>query len=249
MAGRPGFLAGLRQSSASERDADGGPGLGAIDGSPGLGALPDFDPVWGTLGAAIPAGNGGWPSRSDEQTEGIVVDVELLGDGFHVSGQIDLGQFDRLSGWLNMQSGFIQVRHARQVRPGQANDADAEQRPSTLWVRLNQIVVVADQSAIQLVRSGAPIVQKQRRKVSIVTPGYELSGNIHVHAHGSVAQFLEAAGPRFLPITELTVRWLSGPARVARFPFAMVNREQLVTFLEASESPERDVERREVRSA
>jgi hypothetical protein len=210
----------------------------------------DFDPVWGSLGAPREQGNGVWPGESDEQIDGVFVDVELLGDGFHLSGQVHLGQFDRLSGWLNMQSGFIQVRHARQVRAGQANDADTDaEQAGTLWVRLNQIVVVADRSAIGQVRSGAPIVQKQRRKVSIVTRGYALSGNVHVHAHGEIAQFLEATDPRFLPITELTVRWLAGPVLVARFPFAMVNREQLVTFLEERDAPAAGVEPQEVRSA
>jgi hypothetical protein len=99
------------------------------------------------------------------------------------------------------------------------------------------------------VRPGAPIVEKLRRKVTVLARGFEIRGNVHVHAHGQIAQFLEATDPRFLPITELTVRRLSGSGPPARFSAAMVNREQFVTFLEASELPESDLERQEVRSA
>jgi hypothetical protein len=40
-----------------------------------------------------------------------------------------------------------------------------------------------------------------------------------------------------LPITDLTVRWLSDAALVARFPFAMVNGEQPLTVLDEALSP------------
>jgi hypothetical protein len=205
----------------------------------------EFDPVWGSLGAQMGRGAGDWADRDEEPTGGVVVDVEVLGDSLHLSGKIDLGQFDRLSGWLNMQSGFIRLRDARQVDAAPA--AHVEQQEGKLWVRLNQIVVIADLSVRQI-RSGAPIVEKQRRRVSILTRCFELSGNIHVHAHGEMAQFLEADS-RFLPITELTVRRLSGSGQLSRFPSAMVNREQLVTLLEDSESPEIGVDREALRSA
>jgi hypothetical protein len=211
----------------------------------GFGDQPEFDPVWGTLGAPNGQFNGGWAVVNEEPADGVVVDVELLGDGFHFSGKIHLGQFDRLSGWLNMQSGFIQLRDARHVHPG-GPSADAAQRGSALWIRLDQIVVVADRSPVQRARSGVPIVEKQRRGVSILARGFELSGNIHIHEHGQIAQFLEASDPRFLPITELTVRRISGSGLPERFASAMVNREQLLTLLEDVELPKSNVSRQEV---
>jgi hypothetical protein len=205
-----------------------------------------FDPVWGTLGAPSPTGNGGWPARNDEE-EGALVAVQLLGDGLHLLGEIHTGQFDRLSGWLNMQAGFIQVRNAVHIRPGDAPDEGHQK--GTLWVRLNQIVLVIDRSAIQQIRPGAPIVQKERREVSMLTRAFELRGGIHLPADGSMAHFLEATDPHFLPATDVTVRWMSSPAHVARFPFALVNREQLVTVVEETEQATHDLVREEVRSA
>jgi hypothetical protein len=76
------------------------------------------------------------------------------------------------------------------------------------------------------------IVQKQRRAVTVVTPGYSLHGNLHVHAHGSMKQYLESPDPRFIPLTDVNVRWLSDPSLVNRFPFGLVNREQLISVLD-----------------
>jgi hypothetical protein len=245
MAGRPGIFGGIRLGDASERDAaDGfasdGPftppvirlgdpnALGQDGGFGGRG----FDPVWGTLGAPTAQQDDPWLTSSrDEEAEGVAVDAEIFGDGFQISGQLHTGGFDRLSDWLNMQSGFIQVYEATHVHLGHTDTSDAEQKRGTMWVRLEQIVMVAERPGVPQSRPGAPVVQKQRRKVSIVTPGYSLRGCIHVHAHGSMQQFLETPDPHFLPITELTVRWLSDPELVSRFPFAMINRKQLITLL------------------
>jgi hypothetical protein len=254
MTGRPGFLASLRKSEATDPFADGGPDAGPIDGSTVagddfLGPGPAFDPIWGTLGPPTSQGNGGWPSPVEQLAEGAAVDVELLADGLHLSGRIHTGRFDRLSGWLNAQSGFIPVQNAMPVHSGETGALRSGRREAVQWVRLDQIVVVADQSAIRQVRPGAPIVQKKRRRVSIVTRAYELRGDIHVHADGDVSQFLKASEPHFLPITDLTVRWLSNPERLARFPFAMVNREQLVSLIEEAGEPASDLTDEEARSA
>ncbi len=239
MAERTGLLGGLRRGEEPDERRYGGT---VSDGRRGLPFARAGDPS----AHRGHQGGGDWGSPTFAEAEGVVVDVELLGDGFQISGQICIGRFDRLSGWLNTQSGFIQVRHVDPVPP---NDIDSGQLDRTLWVRVNQTVVIADRSAVNQVRPGAPIVEKQRRRVSVVTRGYELEGCIHVHADGDMTHFLEAADPRFLPMTDLTVRWQSNPPRVARFPFAMVNREQLVTLLEESDAPSSSLAPRQTRSA
>jgi hypothetical protein len=204
-----------------------------------FGTPPGFDPIWGSLGAPAAHADDDWLNRSAEQ-EGLSVDVEVLGNGFQISGQIHTGQFDRLSDWLNMQTGFIQVRNAWHVHLGQSQAPDPSQRKGTLWVRLNQVVLVAECAPAQQTRPGAPVVQKKKRSVSIVTPGYNLSGSIYLVAYGSISQFLESPDPHFLPVTDLAVRWLSDPAMVGRYPFALINREQMVTVLDETQSPDGD---------
>jgi hypothetical protein len=247
MSGRPGFLGGLRTADAADRDGFSGFDSNILGDQPvirlgdseapraenGFGT-PGFDPVWGTLGAPVAPSQDDWAARSEDGLDGVPVDVEVFGNGFQVSGRIYTGQFPRLSDWINMQSGFIQVHDAWHAHLGQVSTPEPDMRRGTLWVRLNQVVLVAERNPIQQVRPGAPVVQKQRRQVAIVTPGYNLKGSIHVVAYGSMTQFLESPDPHFLPLTDMTVHWLSDPAMVAKFPFAMVNREQLVTVLDQS---------------
>jgi hypothetical protein len=256
MAGRPGFLGGFRQGDASDRDADAGFGSdGLAEGTPpirlgdpdrpfenaGVGGPPGFDPVWGTLGSPDAQANDPWRANSQEaDEEGMAFDVEIFGDGFQISGQIRTGQFDRLSDWLNMKSGFIAVQEGMHVHQGNAALSGREQKRGTLWVRLDQVVMVAERANIQQARPGAPVVQKQRRKVSIVTPGYILEGSLHVHAFGSMKEYLEPTEPHFLPITEVTVHWLSDPTLVARLPFAVINRREMITILDEPSAPAED---------
>jgi hypothetical protein len=247
MAGRPGFFGGARETDAPERDPESGFGLGSLLGTApvirlgesnssrsenGFTTPPGFDPVWGTLGAPAAQGHDDWLVRGNDELEGVTVDVDIFGAGFQISGQIHTGQFDRLSDWINMQTGFIQVRDAWHVHLGQSYAPNPDQRKGTLWVKLDQVVLVSERTPIVQNRPGAPVVQKEKRKVSVVTPGYNLMGSIYVHTYGSMGQFLESPDLRFLPITELTVHWLSDAAMVARFPFAMVNRQQIVTILD-----------------
>ncbi len=113
---------------------------------------------------------------------------------------------------------------------------------------MDQIVLMAERiNAQQAKTTAAPLVQKQRRKVSIVTPGYNLRGSLHVHVNGSMKQFLQMTEPHFLPMTELTVRWLDNQRFVVHFPFAVVNREQLLTILDEPAASTGDSATRQLR--
>ena len=236
MSGRPGLFGGPRQSDVSERDAfpvDARDTFGG--GQRNGGAAPGFDPVWGTLGAPSAATGDPWVGRPrDSEESGPTVDVDIFGDGFEIAGQIRAGQFSRLSDWLNMQQGFIPVQNASIVHLGHGNLPDQDEQTGTLWLRLDKIVLVAERATVQAVRPGAVVVQKERRRVTIVTPGYSLRGHLHVHEYSSMKQVLESPDPHFLPLTELVVRKLAENTLVIRFPFALVNREQLISVLDDS---------------
>jgi hypothetical protein len=203
----------------------------------GFGAAPVFDPVQGTIGGVA----AGVLYDAEDEAEGPVVEVEIFGSGPRISGQIETGRFDRLSGWINMQSGFIAVYDVPDRHAGPADGTDLDRWKGPLWVRLDQIVMLGERSELQAPHPGTPIVEKRRRRVSIVTPGYRLEGNLHIHAHGSMSQLLESPEPHFLPLTDVTVRDLSNPRVVARFPFAIVNRDQVVTIAVASAPSSRDL--------
>ena len=251
MARRPGFFGSILGGEAPERDADAGfdtetpidPSLFSL-GDPnaerseaGSSVTPAFDTVWGAPGAPISQRDHDQLARGGEEDDGLAVEVEIFGRGFHVSGQVRTGYFDRLSDWINMQSGFITIHDALPVHPREADAPDSDPAMGTLWVRLDQIVLVAERSPVVLNRPGAPAVQKQRRKVRVVAADYNLRGNVHVHSDGSMSHFLDLPDPRFLPITDLTVGWGPDATLVTRFPFGMMNREQMFTVLDESAAP------------
>ena len=177
-------------------------------GDPSDGSRPGFDPVWGTLGGPASSDGANWLARPDEQPGGMAVDVEIFGTGFQISGA-DPDRPVRSALGLAEHADRLHPGPRSQPRPPRPDERSEARAPhGTLWIRLDQIVLVAERNPAQASRPGAPVVQKQRRTVSIVTPGYNLRGSIHVHAYGSMKQFLESPDPHFLPITDVTVRWL-----------------------------------------
>ncbi len=251
MAGRPGLFGGSRQSDAPERDAEFGFGPDSQNGPQfarlgdsrstrdgGFGTTPGFDPVWGTLGPPATQAVDPWKTQADgPEADGPIIDVDIFGDGFQISGQICTGQFPRLSDWLNMQQGFIRVQKASLAHLGNGNLPDPDRENGTLWVRLDQIVVAAERAVMATARPGPMVIEKEKRNVTIVTPGYSLRGSLHVHAYGSMKQFLESPDPHFIPVTDVLIRWTSDPKLVSRFPFAMINRQQLISVLHEPATP------------
>ena len=244
MAGRTGFLGGWRQNGNPEWDDAARPEE-SLEGFrftvepaqvDAYGRPIGFDPIWGTLGAPSQTVDP-WNSASESETvDGTEADVEVFGNGFQISGRIRTGGFDRLSDWLNMQTGFIQLREATHVILGHQETLESERRSGNLWIRMDQIVLVAERATARQSRGSAQVVQKQRHRVSVVTPGYQLRGNIHIIAAGSMKQFLQTPEPHYLPITDVTVHWLDNPQLAAHFPFAVINREQLITVVDEPET-------------
>jgi len=191
MSGRPGLFGGFRPGDAPERDVEFGPGSAAREGAQfirlgdprsgrddgAFGPTSGFDPVWGTLGAPLTQPEDHWRATSDDGEVGPIADVEIFGDGFQISGRICTGQFPRLSDWLNMQQGFIRVQEASLAHLGHGNLPDPERQKGTLWVRLNQIVMVAELNVVAATATPTlPITWRTTlyRPVAAVMLGFEI---------------------------------------------------------------------------
>lgn len=221
-------------------------GNGLIGGSPtiggdpliGAGGLIGGGPLIGAgpfIGVA-PSAVDQWATSTPAPIEAAgLTGIELFGVGFRVSGQVNTGQFDRFSDWMAMQSGLVRIQNALQL--AQAPSGDRTDRADTLWIRLDSAVLVAERSAAQAHRNDSRVIPKQARGVTIMTPGYLLRGHIHLHAYGSLEQFLEIVEPAFLPLTDAAVESLTERGVVSQFSFAMVNRRQIVTVLSDDEEP------------
>lgn len=241
MSRRPGSLQGIPEGASPDGLFGRSPANDPQPGSrgltmEGLGQAGDaaveggIDLVWVTLGPTL--------ARSDDRmSSGLggavapapLVDVQVFCDRFEVGGRLDIGQFDRLSDWINMQSGFIAVQDEARADDDRGAQ-DGSDGLGVHWVRLSAIILVAQQER----RSDdqgwrpAPVIQKEQVRVTMVTPGYRLDGDLHVHAEGSLAEYLALVEPRFLPVTDVCIRSRSDPTQIARYGFALVNREHLV---------------------
>jgi hypothetical protein len=222
-------------------------GVGASPATPSLGrgvaiglrarlrpedSPPPQHPVWGDLPAPSESMMDPWLTGSrNTGTSGERIEVDLLGDRFHVSGTVSTGTFDRFSDWLNMQSGFVEVEDGAMRYPGRD---EPERRKRAMWVRLDQVVLAAQRTADQAPRPGAPIVEKQKLKVEVATTAYRLTGLLHIHAFGSMQQFLDSPDSQFLPVTDVTVASIDNSRVISRYAFAMLNRRRIVMVADDS---------------
>jgi len=72
------------------------------------------------------------------------------------------------------------------------------------------------------------VVEKQERRLVISTAAHIVSGFAHLHAETSMMAFLDATDPRFIPLTDVRVRWLADRRLAGRFPFALIQRDHIV---------------------
>jgi len=170
---------------------------------------------------------------------GSQVEVELVGPHLRVGGKISLGRFGRLSDRVNHSRGFVLMQDARLLK---RNGDPTPLVVSELYVNQDEITFIAvlhggldDQPA-----AGAgvdrPLIQKAPRGYVVFTPGHSISGNIHVHEEMSLANFVDASDPRFIPMTAVTTRSLADRRVVSRFDLLLINRTQMTAIAAADRS-------------
>ncbi len=75
-------------------------------------------------------------------------------------------------------------------------------------------------------------VDKEKKKVQIITQSYAIEGNIFIHAGSRLTDMLSAREAyMFLPVTEVVVRDMISGKEVLRQDFANVNRSQIVLIV------------------
>lgn len=167
---------------------------------------------------------------------GPQVDVELVGPHLRVGGRISLGRFGRLSDRVNHGRGFILMQDARLLK---RNGDPTPLVVPELYVNQDEITFIAVSHAEVDSRpaTGAggerPLVRKDPRPYVVFTPGHSISGLMHVHQEMSLANFVDASEPRFIPVTEAVARSLADRRVVSRFDLLLINRTQMTAIAEA----------------
>ena len=170
--------------------------------------------------------------------------IELVGTHLRLTGTLQLGRFSRLTDFINAARGFIKIHDVRLVLPdGTPTDVSMPE----LLIDEDEITFIGQQSApepdpgiaVGFVESKfdpSAAVRKPRELV-MFTSGHSVTGKVHLFGQTDVAGFVDASDPRFIAVTEATMRALDDARIVSTYQFVLLNRNQMIA---ASEVPDQD---------
>ncbi len=157
---------------------------------------------------------------------GQLVALEFVGPNLRMSGAVIIGQFRRVSDFLNNFEGLIPVREATILR---RNGEPTPVRTASIWVAPEEVTLFgqAEQdgsapsaSDLQITKTAVPLV--------IVTPGHTLTGEVYITPDADIGRFIESPSPTYIAMTDVRTRSLADRRVIARYPFAVLNRRHIV---------------------
>jgi hypothetical protein len=181
-----------------------------------------------------------WDDLSDAAPVGRDEPVELVGTNLRLTGDVSLGRFSRLSDLINASRGYIRVRNAQLL---QRNGEPTNLILSELMVDQDEISYIAQPQAEAPEPSAAGgfiepsfgdnVEARQAREFVMFTPGHTVTGKVHIFGQTDLAGFVDATDPRFVPVTDVTMRSLSDRRIFSRYDFILINRTQMIAAAEA----------------
>jgi hypothetical protein len=183
-------------------------------------APPTFDRQSDAWGAASSA----W---ADEEAGGGEEYLELIGSNLWVAGTVDLGRFRRVSDFVNIVQGYLLVRDVVVL----SHDGE------TTRLTMPELRVLPDDLAVvgqleddrpQASADSGLLIEKRRQRLVVMTRSHLIDGDVFIHGDGSIMAFVDATDPKFIPMTDVRVRWLIDRKLAARYPFALVQRSQIL---------------------
>ena len=183
-------------------------------------APPTFDrssDAWGAGGSAF----------TDDDEGGGEQYIELIGTQLWVAGMINLGRFRRVSDFVNIVQGYLVMRDVVVLtRTGEATRLALPE----FRVLPDDVAVVGQLEGLDRAGqpSGGPYIEKVRHRLVVVTRSHIIDGDVFMQRDGSVMSFVDATDPRFIPMEDVRVRWLSDRKLAARYPFALLQRSQIL---------------------
>jgi hypothetical protein len=156
--------------------------------------------------------------------------VELIGSDLWVAGTVDLGRFRRVSDFVNLVQGYMVIRDV--VVLTRTGDATRLTLPE-LRVLPDDIAVVAQLGNDHAggggdANAGGLVIEKRRQRLVVLTRTHIIDGDVFMHGDGSIMAFVDATDPKFIPMTDVRVRWVSDRKLAARYPFALLQRTQIL---------------------
>jgi hypothetical protein len=181
---------------------------------------PTFDRSSDTWGSAASA-------FGDDDQGGGEQYIELIGTELWVAGMINLGRFRRVSDFVNIVQGYL-VMHDVVVltRVGEATRLTMPE----LRVLPDDIAVVGQlgDDKPQPAADTGTFIEKTTQRLVVLTRSHIVDGDVFIHGDGSIMSFVDATDPKFIPMSNVRVRWVSDRKLAARYPFALLQRAQIL---------------------
>ena len=186
---------------------------------------------WGDTPPTFDRSSDAWGSSQsafgDEDEGGGDQYVEMIGSQLWVAGTINLGRFRRVSDFVNIVQGYLLMRDVMVLT--QTGESTRLTLPE-LRVLPDDIAVVGQHSVD---RSGPAVssdalIEKRVQRLVVVTRSHLIDGDVFIHGDGTIMSFVDATDPKFIPMTDVRVRWVSDRKLAAKYPFALVQRAQIL---------------------
>jgi hypothetical protein len=187
---------------------------------------------WGETPPTFDRSSDAWGSASaafgdDDDQGGGEQYIELIGTELWVAGMINLGRFRRVSDFVNIVQGYLVMRDVVVLtRIGEATRLTLPE----LRVLPDDIAVVGqlgDDKPRQGSETGA-YIEKTAQRLVVMTRSHIIDGDVFIHGDGSIMSFVDATDPKFIPMSNVRVRWVSDRKLAARYPFALLQRAQIL---------------------
>jgi hypothetical protein len=175
---------------------------------------------WGSVSAGFEGEGAGAEGGGQEY-------LELIGSRLRVAGMVDLGRFRRVSDFVNLILGHIVLRDvvvlSRRGEPSRLTMPELRVLPEDVAV-VGQLSHDPGPSSAE----GGVLIEKQPYRIVLLTRSHLIDGEVFIQAGGSVMAFVDATDPKFIPMTDVRVRWISDRRLAARYPFGLVQRSQII---------------------
>jgi len=196
---------------------------------------------WGDTALTFDRSGDAWNSSGgafgEEGEGGGEQYIELIGSNLWVAGTVDLGRFRRVSDFVNLIQGYMVIRDV--VVLTRTGDATRLTLPE-LRVLPDDIAVVAQLGDDKAGAGGASagggegggggalVIEKRRQRLVVMTRTHIIDGDVFIHGDGAIMAFVDATDPKFIPMNDVRVRWVSDRKLAARYPFALLQRSQIL---------------------
>jgi hypothetical protein len=153
--------------------------------------------------------------------------VEVIGSQLWVAGIVNLGRFRRVSDFVNLVLGYVTLRDVVVLtRTGEATRLTMPE----LRILPDDIAVVGQLStdAPPAAAETGVFIEKTKQRLVVLTRSHLVDGDVFVQHDGSIMAFVDATDPKFIPMTDVRVRWVSDRKLAAHYPFALLQRTQIL---------------------